>query len=1402
MHRQARLRTTGRGLLIRSIMIASSLQLMFLLVASAVPNQAVEDPPALAARERRPSDVYLDDSLEAADVMKQAQRLTNRGNWRAAAELLQQTSDREGDQLLALAPDYYVGVRRHIADHIASWPLDGVRAYQARFEPDIAAAVERLHDSVNLTALLQLFEQYFCTEGAARLADRIGEVAIESGRFQLARTTYERVLNDHPNRASYEKEYSARRALARLLETGDAPAPADRTLRLSIAGKEMTIEELYSDLPQTFPDVVASPANDAWPVFGGDLRRNRQAHTTVNELGRIWRSGFAPPDEQQDDISLLTATRDQYPRDLAVNPVFGEERIFVQTNIELIAFFRQSGVTAWRHSVRDRRLSDSDDIERLSRWNAPTLHGDRVYAAFAHESVPFYGSGSDEPRSTLVCLDSADGRVIWSSSPQQPGVRPDELHLDSSPIVTDGRVAVVGRRRRAFGFEDCYLYQFDRRDGRQLQSVHLGGASTGSFGSRRATLSMPSLDGNAVYVCSNLGSIARVCTFTGRVDWLRLYARGDDESLGSRRSRNTFLPWARNALICEGDKLYALPNDSSHILVLDTSRGEIVQSIATSDVGRLESLLGVVDGRIYGVGQQAVCFDTRAMTTVWSSSLPQGSTLWGRGQLLEDRLLIPTQRTLSAFDLETGEREDLHWPAGEYGGNVLAAGNQLFVTGARTLTAYVRKQELYAQLRARMAQDTSDPTPALDLAELALVGGDYDEALAALDAAIERARAETAVDQPVARRIFNDLLESARAMAAASLLDRETLDRLYDSAGRQAYDSESNLVYRIHFATLYEEFGLYDRAVEIYQQLLRDRTLRELPAPRQAGQFANAGEFARTRIAEVIESRGRAVYARFDEEAEALLGNGISSENLDLIEQVTVVFPNAQVLPQALQAAGELLMKRGEPEQAVRRFSKAYHRFSNQSERMTTLPRICKAYQAAQRPEYAYLWASKAAALFPGALIEVDGQSIPISSYRDSLAQHRDRVEPSWPTMNLPLDEHTVQPLGESASVLRPVPAPEPGMSWGSFYVYDDGAVQAYDAQTQEPIWPEPATVQQFPKLILVDSLRVVLQTSHEVFALDRSSGARLWTAGEFPAGMDDPDRDWEPDGEIRAVAIDGNRIVLGRPNEGFECIELTDGKVLWTQSYDIPVGQPVALKDDVFVCAYMREGQTRVGVIDASSGDWVGEMTTGDDQPADALFVDLNDNVVVVTARSIVGFDAVTLLESWRRDTGRTIRRSSLQVDWDALYYSTDGERVRKVSLFDGAEEWTSDRLPGRSSGKLSLLKVGQTLIAASEVAVTGLDAVSGRILWEGTPPDRPRFAFVFLTDRHVVAVSVPKDPERADPVAIFYDHRNGSGIVPAEGGYLPLKEVTPASIINLANDMLLIQSGTSLHVYARAGP
>ncbi|MCH8148392.1 MAG: PQQ-binding-like beta-propeller repeat protein, partial [Planctomycetes bacterium] len=633
------------------------------------------------------ADVYIDDSLEAHDKIERARRLARRERWPEAAALLEDASATAGDKLVQIGPLSYVGIQEYVADLVCRWPPMGIDAYRALVEDDAISALQSAGDVDRLESLVDVFDRYFCTATAAELADRIGQKAIEVGELALAERHYRRVLDRHPDARRYAEKYRAMVMLLQVMQ-GDAlaPEPEDANLPVRWMGEDRTIGAVWGEVVAAFSNAGSNASSSDWPIFGGSPARNRAVSSSVDELGLLWRfRGFLASPSDSDGLgdSISPHRRRDSARHLSIQPVNAGDLIFVQHYREILALHQNTGAIAWRYRPDEAGADHASDLDdQPPGWDSVTVHGGRVYAALSGEVVPYYGYESAQHPPEMVCLDARTGRALWRTNHEKVGEAFAEVSFDSSPLVRGKSLYVVGRRRRSFGFEDCYLFRFRADDGSLESRTHLGSASTGTFGARRATMSIAALQGDTIYVCTNLGTVAAISALTGNVRWLRVYSRDRRDDLREVTwTVREVKPWAFNPILYENGRVFCLPIDAPELLILAEDDGRILHSIPKTDLAEIESVFGVRDDLLCGFGKEAFCYDLSAGAIRWKAPLANGGKVFGRGVWTDERLLVPTRDGLSTFRISDGARTDRPWDTNGSPGNLRALPGQLLVSG-------------------------------------------------------------------------------------------------------------------------------------------------------------------------------------------------------------------------------------------------------------------------------------------------------------------------------------------------------------------------------------------------------------------------------------------------------------------------------------------------------------------------------------------------------------------------------------------------------------------------------------------------------------------------------------------------------------------------------------------------
>ncbi len=1359
--------------------------------------------------DKQAGDVYLNDSFEAVDALARVAKLAALARWQDAAALLEGTVQTEGEKLIRTPDGKYQSVRDHINNLIIAWPPAGLTAYRSLVADRAENAITQAQERRDVDELVRLFDRYFCTTVAAESAATIAQLAIEAGDFDLAAYVYQRVIESHPEKDRHKTRY---RPMLRIVYALRADPPKTNVEKPSTEtgenqqvrwhGRDRSVDDVVQEIKENFepPQPMNSPGQ--WPVFGGSYQRSAQASCNVEEPGLLWRFRFRQRETDDTNglrIEFNRRSAREASRDLTIFPVVNDGLVVVQRFRDIVALHRNTGALAWRFSP-DALPTEPDNYldDRPPGWDSVTIHRGRVYAALPREDVSYYDYNTTGSGVELVCLDLHTGHLLWRTGKSAASEFASELKFDSTPIVENGRIFLVGRRRRSFGFEDCYLYRFRATDGRLIGRVHLGSASTATFGSRTATSAIAAMNRGTIYVNSGLGTIAAVSAFTGNVQWLTLYKRlREEEGAAAGRSSRDVRPWQFNPIIYDRDKLYALPTDSAALLILNPTNGSTIQEIPITELGGIDTLVGVDQDLLCGVGRTISCFNAQTRSTVWSATLEGSERPFGRASWAKDRLLVPFRNHLATYAATNGAAHQNPWEVESQGGNLLPLGDMLIVAGVAEVTAYVRKADIWRSLRQAMTDAPDNPLPAIELAEVAIGAGDHKQAMEVLDEAVKRfARAADPSDPAVQARLFNDVCKFAQVLADHETLDRETLDRLQTYASRHAPDPKAGLRYRFEFARIYERVGASKETVQLYHQVLRDRSLRELPTNAGRRGERDAASVAATEIAALIARHGKEVYQQLEEEAQRWLEGAYKTDHEGVFIRLIETFPNSDAAPKAMVAYGRWLGREGRFDGAVKQLTLAYHRNTDRKNAPTLMREIADAHQAAGSPQHAYRWLTKAMHDFPSLEFLQNGRSITFKQYRKRLEGVRDQVVHVRPTVKLPLNRSATLDLPESASLLSPILGPQPGSTWNTVFVATSKGLRAINPATAEDLWPAPVKVPGDVQLLLARKDVAILKNLYQVFALDPSTGNRLWTAGESPPHVADPGADWEGGGTLRSVAPDGDSLVIAFDNGDMRSVSIQDG----TESFkrvveDVPTGE-VRFTAPFIVYHLRSADHVKLCVLDAKTGDLIGSTLTEETRPVERIFVTIDGRIVVVTSQSISLFDASTLKRRWRFASTGLIRSSSLFLDLDAIYYSDDATKFCKLQLGDGKKDWCSEEIVAQGNN-IAVQKADTNLIVTTTTDVVSIDSASGITLWRGTTTDHPNLTARLMTTNYALVVDVTERDKANSNRAFFYDHRNASGLIPKKGGALDLGDLQDVRNIQATDQGLAIQADGKLHLF-----
>lgn len=497
-----------------------------------------------------------------------------------------------------------------------------------------------------------------------------------------------------------------------------------------------------------------------------------------------------------------------------VVPVVDQGVVYIADSISVYALDLLSGRSLWRHVgpmeaiARDptahRDVFDFTYYTSGQRQRAvspylharPTLGEQRLFAAV---QVPeprreLHRLGSIPinyplPRRRLVALDRATGALLWRQERPElgEGAFLNRFDVAGPPTLADGVLYVAGTVTD--GAVNSYVAAFDPTNGELLWHTFLcaGQQDLTMFNRpfQEHTSSPLLVTDGSVYVSTNLGVVACVDAWSGRMRWLTGYestARRASRYPNSDQARDIY--WINQLPLMEGGRLLVAPLDSAQLLALEPDTGQLAYEIDVfwGASGSLRhEVLGLGDGRMVVTGDKRVeCFDASNGYLRWSVSLPADNHdyIIGAGTLHDGHLLLPARSGLLDVELtEPGRLSVREWEGGlEQLGvrRVIVAGPVLLMTDNEYLYGAV---DLQRALADAMAGATESPKQMLAAAELLLSAEHFIEA----EAFFERLLPD--VEGSLALRASSGRLEAA-LRSARSAGTRARWEALLETARR------------------------------------------------------------------------------------------------------------------------------------------------------------------------------------------------------------------------------------------------------------------------------------------------------------------------------------------------------------------------------------------------------------------------------------------------------------------------------------------------------------------------------------------------------------------------------------------------------------------------------------------
>ncbi len=804
--------------------------------------------------------VYIDDSPRAWEQFQLAQDQVP-DNAGEAVRLYQELLDEYAMKLVpmtAATEDQFVAVRgRVLAELFADKRL------LERYRLIETAQAQRL---LAPGELKRLAITRSATEPGLEALLRLGQWNFESARFRSALGWLSEAA-DHPDLTGDRASHCWYMIGMAAHYLGDA-AGRDRAVAVlpELAGEA---EPLRDAMRRRSAGISKSPVEPSISIL--DRAEAVQLQELVSQP--IWSTRLdGTPFSQRAllaglDRSASTTPRQQGPGpgvELTAAATVAGSVVYINEGRTIRAIDRFTGRSLWRPYVdRSANSTLSRSGDRIADLNIVVTEGNTLVTLTGHG----YADGRDARAADrrVVCLDAGNGELRWARRIDRLDGKEEYGGLipHGAPVVAEGAVFVLARKVSRQLLTSCYLISLDLTDGQVRWARHI--ASSGGIRSRVARpFSSPIYHDGDLVVATAVGAVARIRADTGETRWLRRYPPPLNPIFAERRA------WQIGGPVATPRGVIALRPDERRVILLDWESGDELASVSATgrDAWNAPRYFLANEHTVYGIGREIRVFRLEALDRpIWRLPGPalqsdptagpaiEDLEIYGRVQLTDGALIVPTPQHLLVIDDETGQIRQI--VNADVAGNPLATGAQLVVTGNERLDSYMPFRRAQQMLRQRLAEAPNDPGPALSLLQLGMRARDLGLALEAAELAMEATNADgaTPASQSARHELFDMLLELDRLHIAQKPPDGETLHAMIEAV---AAGPDQRVEHLLAYGDWLADHALA-RAVEVYQSILSTADL--VATPRFDGSVERpAAAWAAERLSWIMQRHGRTAY--------------------------------------------------------------------------------------------------------------------------------------------------------------------------------------------------------------------------------------------------------------------------------------------------------------------------------------------------------------------------------------------------------------------------------------------------------------------------------------------------------------------------------------------------------------
>jgi outer membrane protein assembly factor BamB len=674
----------------------------------------------------------------------------------------------------------HIGAGEWAEERMRTLPVEARALYRERFEAAAGRALHYARERGDRLALGKVARTWPLTASAHEAWWTLGDIELERGHTEEARAAYER--------AAIEPEHADR--LAARLELVDAVGTGSPETGADTAGR----------MPPQL--ALAGPGQGGGPLPSAD--------------GDRWHLS-------RDDVDLFPLTARELSGHHPSFPILAGETLIVSTSRRVYAFDAWTGRAiwdtgeprGWEDQGATQRKEYLEAIDEKKLLVAPAVENDIVVASLQVPVSLLQGVTYNNiditkriPERRLFAYDLATGEPLWSHTPDvawdgESDSYAHQMSVAAPPTISGSRVIVPCYRMQGRIAMHAACYELETGELLWSTSLISGQRETNMFGRQEKEFcGVPAVvAGDRVIVQTQLGAVAALDLFTGRILWESLYDQIPLEPTRQWNAPERDEVWTKPSppvVVADeqGGVVVSAPSDGKALLGLDLVTGAVLWEHSVGSLRPMGSdrrhgtLLGADVDTVFLGGPVVSAFQkpgglrsTPAPTPRWSHPAPSHRSNRPRAVLGAEEVLLLSSGQREVVDRRRGKmkvQKCATWDSDDNGNASIAEG-MLFTVGRGGITGIFDWDVLLERQRRRLLTRPDDREELVDLGELLMrragalrVAGETGRSLAHSQEGISLVRplqdASGVDSDPRLRSVLHQLLR-VRALSLADQAD-------------------------------------------------------------------------------------------------------------------------------------------------------------------------------------------------------------------------------------------------------------------------------------------------------------------------------------------------------------------------------------------------------------------------------------------------------------------------------------------------------------------------------------------------------------------------------------------------------------------------------------------------------